>query len=606
MKLIVIGGGAGGTGAAARFRRLNEKADITIFERSGYASYSNCGLPYKFSDEIAKFEDLIMTTPEELKFQYNLDVKVKHEVMSIDKVAKTVTVKDLSTDKTSVHKFDKLIIAAGAPAIKPPIPGLAEAKNVFTLKTPDDVWAAEQFIKKSKPKSVAVIGGGFIGAEIAENFKRSGYEVSIIDMAPYLLPNSLDADFAAWIHQSIKNHGINLYLKEQVASIEKASVKTASGKEIAADMVFLTIGVRPELKMYQEIGLKIGKTGGIIVNNKQQTNVKDIFAVGDIAETINWRGETARIALAFPASRQGVVAANTASEYVGPDGKADTYKGVTGASTLTMFETTVASVGYTEKYLIDNNIKYNKTLNARGANIGPVQGGGNVFVKVLYDDKFQILGAQAAGPETTEKRISYISFAMQNKIPFTKFEDFMVAYSPTVDTTYDATTMGARLARHQAEGSLKSIFASELETYRNDGWTLIDVREPYEWAKGTIKGAETISLSTFRENIKKLDKKGKYILNCKTGARSYNAGLILKANGFKNVLNLAGGYDFHFVWSKFANVSNEAAKPAAKATTVKAAAKPTAKKPVAKKAVVAKTPAKKTAAKKPVAKKATK
>ena len=557
MKIVVIGGGAGGAGAAARCRRLSEESDITIFERSGYASYSNCGLPYKFSDEIPKFGGLIMTSPEALLKQYKLKVKVNHEVVSIDAKNRILTVKQTLTGQTFKEKYDKLIIAAGASAIVPNLPGVKEAKNVFKLKTPDDVLEVEKFVEENNPKSVVVIGGGSIGIEIAENYKHSGLDVTIVDQSDHLLPRALDADMSAFVHKAIVEGGIKLLLETSVVEVKSNTVVLSSGKEISADMVFMTVGVKPELKLLESAQLKIGKTGGVIVDEKQQTSDENIYAAGDLAEVKDIFGGTTRIALAFPASRQAVVAANNIFDYKNAHGKNDIYVGSTGASTLSIFNTTVASVGLNEVELNLRGIKYNKTVNARGANIGPVKGGGLVFLKVLYADDFTILGAQAAGPAQSEKRISYMSLAIQAGIKYDQFMDFMVAYSPKVDTSYDATTMGSRLAMHQADGSYEAAYVEELADLIKEGYEVIDVREPDEWVQGTIEGVKTISLSNIRNELDSLDKDGKYVLHCKTGARSYNATLVLKAKGFKNVKNLAGGYIYYSTYKDYGKITNE-------------------------------------------------
>ena len=557
MKIVVIGGGAGGAGAAARCRRLSEESDITIFERSGYASYSNCALPYKFSDEVEKFDDLIMTTSEDLLNKYKLKVKVNHEVLSIDAVNKVLTVKMTKTGETFEEKYDKLIIASGANAFIPNLPGIKDAKNVFKLKTPDDVLEIEKFVADNNPKSVVVIGGGSIGVEIAENYKESGLDVTVVDQSEFLLPRALDADMAAFVHKSIIEGGIKLLLETSVQEIKEKSVVLSTGKEIPADMIFMTVGVKPELKLFESAGLKIGKTGGIVVDETQKSSDDNIYAVGDLAEVKDIFGGTTRIALAFPASRQAVVAANNIFGYKNAHGKKDVYAGSTGASTLSIFDTTVASVGLNESELKRRGIKYNKTINSRGANVSAVKGGGLVFLKVLYSDDFTILGAQAAGPATSEKRISYISLAIQTGIKYDQFMDFMVAYSPKVDTSYDATTMGARLAMHQADGTYEAVYVEQLEDLIKEGYEVIDVREPHEWAQGTIEGVKTISLSNIRNELDKLDKDGKYIVHCKTGGRSYNTLLVLKANGFKNVKNLAGGYIYYSTYRDFSRITNK-------------------------------------------------
>lgn len=543
-KVIVVGGGAGGSGAAARIRRQDEKACITIYERSSYASYSNCGLPYEFSDEVKEFEDLIVTTPEELKYQYNLDVKVKHEVIEINPNTKTIKAKNLLNNEIIEDNYDTLVIAAGASALRPNIPGLDKTNNVFSLKTPDDVKAVDEYKIKNQVNNVVVIGAGYIGAEIAENFVHDKKTVHLVDRADHFLPRNLDKDMAAFLTKSCNKNNLKTYLGKGAKEIHQDKVILQDGTEIKTDLTFLTIGVKVESEMLKNAGLELGTTAGIKVDKFQRTNIKDIYAAGDIAETIDYNGDISRITLAFPASRQGVVAANDICGYKDHLGNPDIYKGVTGACTLTMFDTTVASVGKTEEQLKKENIQYFKTINARMSKIGCVQGGKQVWLKVLFDKNYKILGAQSAGPKEAEKRISYISLAMQANIPFIEFENFMNAYSPTIDTHYDSTTMAARLARHQFDGTLRQAFVKDLKKHQEQGWILVDVREKEEWDQGVLEGATKIALSELRNKISEFDPNKKNILNSKTGARSYNASLVLATHGIKNTLNLAGGYLF--------------------------------------------------------------
>ncbi len=553
MNVVIIGGGAGGAGAAARIRRLDEKAKITIFERSSYASYSNCALPYKFSNKVKNFMDLIMISHEQLCNKYNLNVKINHEVIGLNIKAQTVLVKNLTNNETFEESYDKLIIAAGAPAKIIPIPGI-EQENVFTLKTPDDVMAVETYIKKNKVKSVVIIGGGYIGMEIAENFTISGYDVTVVDAAKHLMVNTLDVDFAAYLNKSAKKAGLKLIFNKTISKIDQNKIILNNQKVIAADIIFMTAGVQPQLEMYQKQGVKIGKLGGITVNNKQETNIKNIYAIGDIIETINWRNEITRMTLAFPASRQAVVAANNICNYKGPNGQPDTYKGATGAATLSLFDVTIASVGYTEARLKAKKIKYQCAINARSSCVGMMEGSGNIFLKVLYDENFKILGAQTAGPKSSEKRISYVSLAMMVDMNYLDFENFMVAYSPTVDTSFDATTMSARIVKHQADGSLVTIFVDEVEEYKKQGYEFIDVREVKEWGGGIITGAKKLAWSTIRGHLNEFDKNKKYVIYCRTGARSYNVCQLLKAHDIKHVVNLGGGYSHYKVYRDFGNV----------------------------------------------------
>ncbi|AGM25861.1 NADH oxidase [Spiroplasma syrphidicola EA-1] len=550
-KIVIIGGGAGGAGAAAKCRRLDETAQITVYEKSGFASYSNCGLPYYFSHKIKNFDSLILNTPEALKTNYNFDVFVKHEVFALDVPTKTIKVRNLLTGTEFSDNYDVLIIAAGAPALRPNIPGLAESNNVFSLKTPDDILAVDEYLKKhGEPEDVVIVGGGFIGVEIAENFKIRGVKnVTIIDAQDQLFL-TVDKDIAAWGHKALLEKGITLKLQKSLASFADngKTIVLADGEKIKTDLTFLTIGVRPEVEIYRQNGIVIGTTGGIKTDKYQATNIKDIYAIGDIAETFDLAGNPVRIALATPASRQAIVAANHIYQIN------DEYKGSQGTNAISIFETTIASIGKTEKQLQKEEIKYHKVVVAKQNKLG-LLGGQFIWLKLLFTKEGVILGAQAVGPESTEKRITYLAIVMYAKQTVFDLVEYQVAYNPVVDNSFDVINMAGRAGRLVLEESYQIAFVEDVETLLEQGWTILDVRKPGELtAMGQIPGSINIPWDQLRYRIKELDLTKKYLVHCRSGARSYNATLILQAHGFKKVKNLAGGYEYWMVYQQYHNL----------------------------------------------------
>ncbi|MCK5945950.1 MAG: FAD-dependent oxidoreductase, partial [Mycoplasmataceae bacterium] len=352
-KLVVIGGGAGGGSFAARVRRHDNDAEIVIYERSPFVSYSNCGQPYLISGAKPNFDAIIVYSPQDWKEQYNVVAKPSHEVVGIDRKKKTVTVKNLISGETFEDSYDKLVIAAGSPALMPPIPG-ADAKNVHVLKTPDHLQAIMKDLKGAK--NAVVIGAGFIGLEIAENLAETKVKTTVIDSAPSLLGKVMDEDFAVFVNKALDENNVDLKLNSGVVSINKdgKEVELADGTKVPSDVIFMVVGVRPELNMYKEQGLTVGVTGGLKVDKSSLTNDKDIYAIGDLAETVDWKGHPSRIQLAIIAQRMATIGANHMY------GVKDEFKGVQNSASLTVFNRTVAAVGYTEAYLNEKGIKYTK------------------------------------------------------------------------------------------------------------------------------------------------------------------------------------------------------------------------------------------------------
>ena len=542
-KLVVIGGGAGGGSFAARVRRHDNDAEIVIYERSPFVSYSNCGQPYLISGAKPNFDAIIVYSPQDWKEQYNVVAKPSHEVVGIDRKKKTVTVKNLISGETFEDSYDKLVIAAGSPALMPPIPG-ADAKNVHVLKTPDHLQAIMKDLKGAK--NAVVIGAGFIGLEIAENLAETKVKTTVIDSAPSLLGKVMDEDFAVFVNKALDENNVDLKLNSGVVSINKdgKEVELADGTKIPTDIIFMVVGVRPELNMYKDEGLTVGVTGGLKVDKSSLTNDKDIYAVGDLAETVDWKGQPSRIQLAIVAQRMATIGANHMY------GVADEFKGVQNSASLTVFGTTVAAVGYTEAYLNEKGIKYTKAI---GIEQHAILHGENVYLKVLYDAKGMILGAQSAGPNSAEKRVNYAAIAMMHNIPVQEMLHFQTAYNPAVDTQRDPINLVARIARAQQAKLIETTTVVELAEYLKKGYILLDVRTKEEFDAGHIKGATLLPLQEFTEKLDSLDKSKKYVLYCRRGARAYNAQLRMTNAGHKNVVNVLGAWDHFDVYSKYRN-----------------------------------------------------
>ena len=535
MKIVIVGGVAGGATAAARIRRLDENAEIIIFERSGYVSYANCGLPYYIGGEISDKEDLFLQTPEGFWSRFKIDVRTLHEVTKINRERKTVTVLDKRSGKVFEESYDKLILSPGA---KPVMPDFCKgiSNNVFTLRTVEDTLKIREFTDNNPIKTAVIIGGGFIGLEMAENLKNRGIDVTVIQKGDHLL-NTVDSDIASFIHTNLRSKGINILLNANVKSIEKNIVITDC-KEIPADMVIVSVGVSPENTLAKDAGLALGVKGAIAVSDNMQTSDEDIYAVGDAVEVINFISkDKAVITLAGPANKQGRIAADNIC------GIRSTYKGTQGASVIKLFDMTVASTGMTETQLKLSNIAYEKVILSPLSHAGYYPGATVMTLKVIFEkETYKILGAQAVGYEGVEKRIDVIATAIFAGLTADKLKDLELSYAPPYSSAKDPVNMAGFIIENKKNGIVGQFYYEDIPSLqKRDDITLLDTRTVYEYMRGHAEGFINIPVDELRERLTELDKSKPVYVMCQSGLRSYLATRILMQNGF-DAYNFAGGY----------------------------------------------------------------
>ncbi len=535
MKVVVIGGVAGGATAAARIRRLDENAEIVIFERSGYVSYANCGLPYYIGGEIADKEDLFLQTPEGFWSRFKIDVRTLHEVTRINRERKTVTVTDKQSGNVFEESYDKLILSPGA---KPVIPDFCkgECSNVFTLRTVEDTLKIRAFTDSNPMKNAVIVGGGFIGLEMAENLKNRGADVTVIQKGNHLL-NTVDDDIASFIHANLRAKGINILLNTNVKRIEDNTVITDC-KKIPADIVIVSVGVVPENTLAKDAGLTLGVKGAIAVSGNMQTSDKDIYAVGDAAEITNYISkDKAVITLAGPANKQGRIAADNIC------GIESAYKGTQGASVIKLFDMTVASTGMTEAQLKNSNISYEKVILSPLSHAGYYPGATVMTLKVIFEkETYKILGAQGVGYEGVEKRIDVIATAIFAGLSADKLKDLELTYAPPYSSAKDPVNMAGFIIENMKNGIVKQFYYDDVPALqKRTDVTLLDTRTVYEYARGHADGFINIPLDDLRERLTELDQSKPVYVMCQSGLRSYLATRILMQNGF-DAYNFAGGY----------------------------------------------------------------
>lgn len=548
MKTIIIGGVAGGASAAARLRRLDETAEIVILERGEFVSFANCGLPYYIGGAITSREDLTLQTPQSFKARFDIDVRVCHEAVQINPEARTVTVKNLRTGETYEESYDNLILSPGAEPIKPDIQG-ADSDIVFTLRNIPDTLKIKNYMDTAKPKSAAVIGGGYIGVEMAENLAQAGLDVSVVELAGHLIA-SLDFDMAADVHRYIKKKGIALYLNNGVTAIRDHTVVLQKG-EIPADMVILSVGVRPETALAKACGIHLNARGSIVVDGRMRTNLPHIYAVGDAVEVKDFiTGNPAFIPLAGPANKQGRIAADN----IAGDGSA--YTGTQGSAVLKLFDMTVATTGLNEKSAKAAGIAYDKTYTYSGSHASYYPGGSNMSVKVLWDKAtHKLLGAQIVGFDGVDKRMDVLATAIRFGAKVTDLANLELCYAPPFGSAKDPVNMVGFVAQNVVGGKVKQFFWHDVEALPRDGSvTLLDVRTKAEVARGRIDGFIHIPLDSLRENLDQLPKDKPVYVHCHSGLRSYIACRILAGNGY-DCYNLAGG------WRLYESVIHERTVP---------------------------------------------
>lgn len=535
MKVVIVGGVAGGATAAARIRRLDENAEIIIFERSGYVSYANCGLPYYIGGEISDKEDLFLQTPEGFWSRFKIDVRTLHEVTKINRDRKTVTVLDKISGNVFEERYDKLILSPGA---KPVMPDFCkgDCSNIFILRTVEDTLKIREFTDNNQIKTAVIIGGGFIGLEMAENLKNRGIDVTVIQKGDHLL-NTVDSDIASFIHTNLRTKGINILLNANVKSIEKSIVITDC-KENLADMVIVSVGVLPENTLAKDAGLALGVKRAIAVSDNMQTSDKDIYAVGDAVEVENFiSNDKAVITLAGPANKQGRIAADNIC------GINSTYKGTQGASVIKLFDMTVASTGMTETQLKLSNIAYEKVILSPLSHAGYYPGATVMTLKVIFEkETYKILGAQAVGYEGVEKRIDVIATAIFVGLTADKLKDLELSYAPPYSSAKDPVNMAGFIIENMKNGIAGQFYYEDIPLLqKRDDVTLLDTRTVYEYMRGHAEGFINIPVDELRERLTELDKSKPVYVMCQSGLRSYLATRILMQNGF-DAYNFAGGY----------------------------------------------------------------
>ena len=537
-----MGGVAGGATAAARIRRLDEQAEILVFERSGYISYANCGLPYYIGGIIEDPEDLTLQTPESFYSRFRVQMKVRHEVTAIHPEDQTVTVKNLETGEVFEEHYDKLLLSPGAKPLWPDLPGM-DSSRIFTLRTVEDTFRIKEFVDRQKPKSAALVGGGFIGLEMAENLRHSGLDVTIVQR-PRQLMNPFDPDIAAFIHAEMRKQGIRLMLGASVEGFaETGSGMTVLLKDsapIQADMVVLTIGVTPEAALAKEAGLALGIKGSILVNNRMETSAPNIYAVGDAVQVKHAvTGEDVLLSLAGPANKQGRIAADN---ICGGDSR---YLGGQGSSVIKLFDLTAATTGINETRARTAGLAVDTVILSPMSHAGYYPGGKVMTMKVVFEkETYRLLGAQIVGYDGVDKRIDVLATAIHAGLKATELKDLDLAYAPPYSSAKDPVNMAGFMIDNISKG-LKQWHVEDVPKLPRDGSViLLDTRTPGEFKRGHIQGFRNIPVDELRQRIGELENGKPVYVICQSGMRSYIATRILEGYGFE-AYNFAGGFRFY-------------------------------------------------------------
>ena len=538
MKILIIGGVAGGATAATRLRRLSEENEIIIFEKGEHVSFANCGLPYHIGGVIADRNKLLLQTPISLKRRYNLDVRVFNEVIKIDKNQKTVEVRNLITKESYTESYDKLLLSPGAEPFKPNIPGI-NSEKIMTLRNVADM---DRIIAKTKNlKNIAVVGGGFIGLEVAENLVEIGLTVNVIELGNQVMA-PVDYEFAKMVQHHAAAKNLTIHVNTGVEAFEekedKIILKLNNGQTMLADAVVFAIGVKPENALAKAIGLELGVTGGIAVNEFMQTSDPDIYAVGDAIEVSHYINQAkVLIPLAWPANRQGRIVADNITR-----GNKTAYKGTLGTSIIKFFDLTVGATGLNEKLLKRYNIPYRTVTVTRANHASYYPGATNIVLKMNFGEDGTIYGAQALGQEGVDKRIDVIATAIKGNLTIYDLQEIEVAYAPPYNAAKDPVNILGYVAENMLNDDVRLVNYDHLEEYlETENGILIDVRTKTEFENGAIPNAIHMDVDTLRENLDFFDKNKKYVIYCQIGLRGYLAQRILINNNIDSV-NLNGGY----------------------------------------------------------------
>ena len=541
-KTLIIGGVAAGAGCAARLRRLDENAQIVLLERGGFISYANCGLPYHVGDVIKARESLLVTPVEVMRGRYNVDVRICNEALSIDRNNKTVLVKNHVTSEEYIESYDKLVIATGSSPLRPRIPGI-DSPRILTLWTVPDTDHIRELIRGLGTKSAVVVGGGFIGLEMAENLHHAGLSVSIVEATDQVMA-PVDPEMAEILHNNIRSNGVGLYLADGVASFEdkgaSVDVKLSSGTVLSADIVILSIGVRPNSQIAKDAGLELNARGGIIVNDHMQTADPDIYAAGDVVEVEDFIfGDRTMVPLAGPANKQARIVADNIC------GIPSTYKGTQGSSVAQVFDMAAASTGANEKTLIRRGLvrgkDYTSILINQNSHAGYYPGAVPIYLKLLFSvDGGKIYGAQIIGQDGVDKRIDTIGTAIRLGAGVSALKDLELAYAPPFNSAKDPVNM----AGFTAENVLRGLVKFSDWKIPEDA-VILDIREEPEVAEYAFPGAVCIPLGQLRSRLDELDRGTHYVVMCAGGVRAYNTARILTQNGFGNVEVYPAGSKFY-------------------------------------------------------------
>ena len=543
MKIVIVGGVAGGATAAARLRRLDEQAEIVVFERSGFISYANCGLPYYIGDVITDSDQLTLQTPESFHSRFRVSMKVHHEVTALHPEKHMVSVKNLETGEEFQETYDKLILSPGAKPTQPKLPG-TNIDKLFTLRTVEDTLRIKDYIQKNQPKSAILAGGGFISLELAENLRELGMEVTIVQR-PKQLMNPFDSDMAAFIHNEMRKHGVKLALGHTVEGFRETQdgvqVLLKDEAPLQADMVVLAIGVTPDTKLAKEAGLELGIKGSILVNEHMQTSAPDIYAVGDAVQVKHYvTGQAALISLAGPANKQGRIAADHIC------GKNSTYPGSQGSSVIKFFDMTAAVTGVNETNARKAGLDVDKVILSPMSHAGYYPGGKVMTMKVVFEkETYRILGAQIVGYEGVDKRIDVLATAIHAGMKAQDLAKLDLAYAPPYSSAKDPVNLAGFMIENISDGTLKQFHIEDVKNLPHDGSiTLLDTRTPGEYQRGHVDGFVNIPVDNLRERLDEIPKEKPVYVMCQSGLRSYIATRILEGNGY-TAYNFSGGFRFY-------------------------------------------------------------
>ena len=542
MKVLIVGGVAGGASAAARLRRLDEKAEIIMFERGEYISFANCGLPYYIGGEITKKSALTLQTPQSFNSRFNVDVRVWNEVTAIDPEKKQVTVHNVQTGEDYTENYDELILSPGAAPLVPKMDGVDDPR-VFTLRNIPDTVKIRDYVDEEFPESAVVVGGGYIGVEMAENLKKAGLNVTIVELADHVIA-PLDGDMAAEVHRYLRDQGVELMLGKAVQSMEDKGGKLTlhlSEGEIETDMVILSVGVRPDTALAKDAGLELNAKGAIVVNEYMQTSKEHIYAVGDAVEVVDFvTGQKSYVPLAGPANKQGRIAADNIC------GIKSSYKNTLGSSVLKIFDMTVAMTGVNERAAQAAGLDYDKVYTYSQSHASYYPGGHGISIKTLYEKGTgKILGAQLVGYDGVDKRCDVIATAIRAGMTAYDLTELELCYAPPFGSAKDPVNFVGYVIENTLTGKVKNFFWNDVEKLPRDGSvTLLDVRTPSEREAGHIPGFIHIPLDELRQRAGELPQDKPVYIHCHSGLRSYLACRMLTGLGY-DCYNLSGGWRFY-------------------------------------------------------------